>query len=115
MGIRERWSVTVAILCLIAAVLPGEIPVTSRSPRAAELFREGREKLLDLESSRAQRLLREAVALDPDFPLALAWLGRAQGGSEGLALVERAASLGASLPPAERLQIDVLLAERRGE
>ena len=106
---------TVAILCLIAAVLPGEIPVTSRSPKAAELLREGRAKLLDLEASRAQKLLREAVALDPDFPLGLAWLGRAVGGSEGLSLVERAVSLGAALPPAERLQIDVLMAERRGE
>jgi Flp pilus assembly protein TadD len=100
---------------LLAAPIQGETSVTSSSPKAAELFRAGREKLLDLEGPRGQKLLREALNLDPDFPLALAWLGRAVGGAEGLKLAEHAASLQAPLPEGERLQIAIILAERRGE
>jgi tetratricopeptide (TPR) repeat protein len=99
----------------VAGPLPGPISVTSRSPEAVQLFLAGRDKALNFQPGAAVELLNRALALDPDFALALAWLGRCQGGPEGLVLAERAARLAASVPEAERLQVEVLLAERHGD
>ena len=105
---------TLAILVL-AAALPGEIPVTTKSPEAQAAFRAGREKALNFQSVEAADLLKKALALDPDFPLALAWLGKVTPGPQGLAMIERAVALASQLPEAERKSIDVILAERWGE
>jgi tetratricopeptide (TPR) repeat protein len=94
---------------------PGTITITSRSPEAVQLFVAGRDKALNFQPGAAVDLLQRALALDPDFALAIAWLGRVKGGPEGLGLAERAARLAAALPEPERLQIDVLLAERHGD
>jgi tetratricopeptide (TPR) repeat protein len=100
---------------LAAAPMQGEIPVTTASREAAQLLVEGRRHLLNLDEARGQQILRQAVAADSTFPLALAWLGRGLGGSEGLALAQRASALAAKLPAAERMEIDALFAERGGE
>lgn len=102
---------------LAAALVQGEVTVTSRSPEAARLFREGREKALNFDTVEAVASFRKALALDPDFPLALAYLGKLTQGAEGIAMAERAAALDdqQGLPEAEKLSVDVLLAERKGE
>jgi Flp pilus assembly protein TadD len=104
-----------AIVLLLAAPLTGEISVSTPSPQAAAFFRQGRERLFDLDVPGAEKMFREALALDAGFPLAKAWLSRAVGGSEGVALAEQAFAAAKSLPEAERLEIESLLCERRGE
>jgi tetratricopeptide (TPR) repeat protein len=101
-------------LLLAAALVTREIPVTSRSPEAVQVFLQGREKALNFDTAEAVALFRKAVALDPDFPLALAWLGKLTQGPEGVVMAERAATL-QGLSEAEKLSVDVLLAERKGE
>ncbi len=105
------------VVLLIAAPLAGEISVTTSSPQAAQLFKEGREKLLDLDAPAAEKLLRSALALDAEFPLARAWLARATGGSQGATMAEAAfaAARERGLPEAEKLEIEILLLERRGD
>ena len=104
-------------LLLAAALVPGEVPVTSRSPAAQKLYLQGREKALNFDTVEASALFRKALALDPDFPLALAWLGKLTQGQEGVALAARAAEEEhkQALSQAEALAVEVLLAERRGE
>ena len=104
-----------AILFIVAAPVAGEIPVTTKSPAAEAAFRAGREKALNFQNPEAAELFKKALAADPDFPLALAWLGRVTPGPQGLAMIERAVALAAQLPEAERKSIDVILAERWGE
>ena len=103
-------------LVLAAALVPGEVPITSRSPEAVKLYRQGREKALNFDDVQAAALFRKALAIDPDFALALAYLGKLTQGPEGLAMAERADVLDEKqhLSEAEKLAIDVLLAERTG-
>ncbi len=104
-------------LLVAAALVTGEIPVSSRSPEAVQLFLQGREKALNYDTAEAAALFRKAVALDPDFPLALAWLGKLTQGPAGVVMAERAAALDdqQGLTEAEKLTVDALLAERKGE
>jgi len=102
-------------ILLAATAIPGEIPVTAGSPKAAHLFQEGRTALLDLDPARGARSLREAVAVEPEFPLALAWLGRAVPGTDGLVFLQVAKGHSAKLPELERMEIEALYAERKGD
>lgn len=97
------------------APLFGEIPVTTRAPAAVAPFKQGRLKALNFEYAAALVLLGRALALDPDFPQALAWMGRCEPGDAGLRRMERAARLAEKLSEPERLSIEALLAERRGD
>ena len=98
-----------------ATAIAGEIPITSRSPEAVALLRAGREKAINFQPAAAVELLNNALALDPDFALATAWLGRCKTGEAGLELAEKAVRLSAALPATERLSIEILRAERRGD
>ncbi len=104
-------------LLLALPMIAGEIPVTSRSPEARRLFLQGREKALNFDTSEATVLFRKSLALDPDFPLALAWMGKLLQGPEGVAMVERAASVARQqdFTDLEKMTVDVLLAEHKGE
>ena len=104
-------------LLMALPIVAGEIPVTSRSPGARQLFLQGREKALNFDTAEAAALFRKALALDPDFPLALAWLGKLTQGPEGVAMAGRAAVLDdqQGLTDLEKMTVDVLLAERKGE
>src|SRR5438874_777859 len=84
-------------LLLFVAALQGEIPVTTKSTEAAAAFRAGREKALNFQNVEAAELFRKALATDPDFPLALAWSGKISPGPQGLAQVDRSASLAGPL------------------
>jgi tetratricopeptide (TPR) repeat protein len=59
--------------------------------------------------------LKRAVELDPKFALATAYLGAVTPGGEGNTLLDRAGSLAAGLPEAERTFIESMTAQRRGE
>lgn len=108
----------IAALCILLAAsqpIPGEISITSTSPEAVKLYLAGRDKALNFANEEAAELFRKALALDEKFALALAMLGKVTPGEAGLAQVQRAAGLAAGLPETERLSIDVILAERKGE
>ena len=96
-------------------VVYGEIPITTSAPAALPFFRAGRLKALNFELVAAAEQLERALALDPGFAQAMAWLGKCDPGPAGLAQVEKAASLAQSYGEAERLSIEALLAERRGD
>src|SRR5256885_1002197 len=100
---------------LAAVPLAGAIPVTSGSAKAARLFEDGRTAVLDLDTARGAKTLREAVAAEPEFPLALAWLGRAVPGTDGLVFVQLAKNFSAKLPDLERMEIEALYAEKKGD
>ncbi len=95
--------------------IPGEIPVTARSAEALQLFREGRFKALNWDCPAASLLLKQALLAEPDFALALAWLGKCDVGPDGAREIERGLQLSSSLPVTERMMIEVLAAERRGD
>ena len=98
-----------------AATQVEEIPVTSKSPEAIELFKKGRALVENVRNAEAALELNHALSLDPDFVSARAYLGLATPGAEGLKLIEDASAKAANLPEAERLLIDATLAGRRGE
>jgi len=102
-------------LILAAAPTAGAIPVTAGSPKAAHLFEEGRNAVLDLDAPRGAKMLREAVAADPEFALALAWLGRAVPGTDGFVFTQLSKNFAAKLPELERMEIEALYAEKKGD
>jgi Flp pilus assembly protein TadD len=92
-----------------------EVPVTSSSPEARALFGKGVELAYNARVNEAVELLKKAVALDPGFATAQALLADFTPGPEGLKLAEKAMSLAAGLPEAERLRIRMIHAVRRGD
>jgi tetratricopeptide (TPR) repeat protein len=94
---------------------PAEISITSKSPEAVEHFKTARALSENLRVSEAAAEFSKALALDPDFVLARAYLGNVTPGAEGLKSLEEAASKAGGLPEAERLLIEATLANRRGE
>jgi len=102
-------------IILAAAPITGAIPVTATSAKAVRLFEEGRTAVLDLDSARGAKTLREAVAAEPEFALALAWLGRAVRGTDGLVFVQLAKDFSGKLPELERMEIEALYAEKKGD
>lgn len=95
--------------------LSGEISITSKSPAAVDAFRKGRDYAENIRIVEATEQLKKTVELDPSFALAHAYLGSLTPGAEGLREIERGASLAKGLPEAERMLIDTMLADARGE
>jgi len=92
-----------------------EVPLTSPSPPAIEAFKRGRDLYEDARPVEAAAELRRAVELDPRFALAHAWLGLALGGDEARRETDLAAGLTAGLPEAERVDVERMVAEERGD
>jgi tetratricopeptide (TPR) repeat protein len=92
-----------------------ELPITSKSPEAVEHFKKGRDLAENLRQAEAVEELNQAIKLDPDFALALAYRGAATGGPEGLKDMEQANAKATSLSKPEQLWIAAELAGRRGE
>ncbi len=91
----------------------GELPFTTHSPAARADFEQARELLENSRGSKALDLLRRAVATDPEFALAHAYLGYHVPGPEGLRSLQQAMSLSRSLPEAERVFIEALTARKQ--
>lgn len=95
-------------------VLKKEIAPTSKSKKAIELFKEGRDRLDNIRFAEAEKAFQQALELDPDFALALAYLGTLQPGSVGQDTLRKAVSLAVKLPEAERLIIEAQLSDVEG-
>jgi tetratricopeptide (TPR) repeat protein len=95
-------------------ILKKEIAPTSKSKRAVELFKTGRDRLDNIRFAEAEKAFQEALELDPDFPLALAYLGSLQGGTTGHTMLQKAVGLYDALPEAERLVIEALATDLDG-
>lgn len=91
------------------------IPVTAASPAAVDAFETGRDFADNMRIPEALEQFRKAVAADPDFAQAHAYLGGWQEGAEGLAELDRAVALSSKLPAAERDLIASMAAMRRGD
>ncbi len=97
-----------------APKVPKVVTITTPSEEAREEFLKARKLVEDNRESEALAGFRRAVKLDPDFPLALAYLGFHGSGGEGVAELDRATVLGETLPEAEHLYIQLLWAYRHG-
>jgi tetratricopeptide (TPR) repeat protein len=91
------------------------VTVTSRSPEALAQFERGRALLENIREVEAAEALRAAIAADPSFALAHAYLGIAVAGPAGRPHIDRALELAPSLPESERLVISALAARRAGK
>lgn len=108
-------AVSALILTARPAVAGDAVTVTAKSPEAAAAFAAGRDLADNLRLSEAQAQYRKAVGLDADFALANAYLGAITPGAEGDASIERAVVLSAKLPESERMLVQAIAANRRGD
>jgi tetratricopeptide (TPR) repeat protein len=94
---------------------PMEMSITSKSPEAVELYKKGRDLAENFRPAEAIEQFKAALAKDPDFALAHGYTGILTPGAEGLASLEKAASLSATLPEAEKTWIEQAVAQRKGD
>jgi tetratricopeptide (TPR) repeat protein len=88
---------------------------TSKSPEAVAHLQKGETLLDNLRITEAADEFSQALKLDPDFVLARAYHGQATPGPDGLKELESAKQAAGSLPEAERVLIDAMVASRRGD
>ena len=93
----------------------GDVTVTAKSPEAVAALKAGRDLADNLRIDEAQAQYRKALSIDPDFALANAYLGATLPGTEGEAMIERAVVLSAKLPETERMLVQAVSANRRGD
>lgn len=121
----KRWLVSLAALSLFACSAPApvpaeqpkppaEIPITS-TVEAVDRFKKGRDLADNLRAVEAVQEFDQAVKLDPNFALALAYRGTMAFGPEGLNDLEQASAKASAASQPERLMIDALLTGRQGE
>ena len=87
---------------------PAEIPITSKSPEAIDHFKKGRDLSDNLRTAEAAQELDQAIKLDPDFALALAYRGSGVPGPEGLKDLEQASAKAGAASKPEQLLIAAL-------
>ena len=91
------------------------VPVTTSSSEARTRFDEGMVALDNFRGAEAIFELETALELDPGFAQAKAQLATLKPGKDGLALLVEANDAADSLPEAERMLIQSMLASARGE
>lgn len=138
----NRLLATLAVLSAVAcstANAPGgaapeaaptpETPITSKFPDAIDRFKKGRDLADNARFAEATTEFNQALKIDPDFALALAYRGTVTPGPRGQTDIEQASAKAATmatgnpktktkatpLPKAEQLFIEASLAGRRGE
>ncbi len=94
---------------------PADVPVTTKTEKALELFENGRDLTLDARGREAAEQFEKAIELDPNFAQAHAYLGSVTPGTDGVAALAKATALMASLPEAEQQQIIAMQAMRVGD
>lgn len=92
-----------------------EVPVTTKSAEARAAFDRGRELTDKVRGAESVEHFRKAIELDPDFALAHAYLGVVTPGEGGVAHLDKAMTLAAGLPEAERLAIEARHLDRSGK
>lgn len=98
--------VALVVPALALAQKPGELPITTSSTEARDLFLEARDLVLNVEGERAAPLLDRAIKMDPAF--ALAHLYRFIAGGAFTVVrpsLEKAEELADRVSPGERLLI----------
>ena len=115
-----RWNfayIGVVILgCMIYACTPQkpptDIPITTASEEARQLFLQGRDKSENIEFDKAAVLFDQAIQKDPNFAFAYIYRS-ASGGGSAIALENRnkALALLGSVTPGERLTIKYMVAQ----
>lgn len=98
-----------------ASTPDAEVPISTASEAARKEFVRGRERLENAQAEDARIAFRAAIRLDPKFTLAMAYLAVLTQGPQGLELAKAAEASAATLPPAERLTVRRLAAQRRGD
>jgi tetratricopeptide (TPR) repeat protein len=94
---------------------PAEIPITSKSPEAIDHFQKGRDLSDNQRTAEAALELDQAIKLDPDFALALAYRGLAIPGADGLKDLEQASAKAPAASKPEQLLIAALLSGRKSD
>jgi tetratricopeptide (TPR) repeat protein len=100
---------------LAAATAPATIPITSKSPQAIEAFKTGRDLFENLRPAESLEHFKKAIELDPTFAQAHAYAAFLLPGAEGTTELDKASQLAQGLPEAERISVEAMIAERRGE
>jgi tetratricopeptide (TPR) repeat protein len=100
-----------------AGAAPKVVGITTRSEAARARFLEGRLLADNARAADAEKVFEDALALDPDFALAHAYLGLGRSGAAALEEVDRARALAVAqaLPEPERLYIELLWLEKHGD
>lgn len=98
-----------------SAKSPSEMPLTSKSPDAIDHFKKGRDLADNSRFAEATQEFDQALKLDPDFALALAYRGSFTPGPDGLKDIEQASAKTAAISKPEQLMIAAIAAGRRGE
>jgi len=91
------------------------VPVTTKSADAKKQFEQARDLVDSERGAQAIEPLKKAIELDPDFAQAHAYLGLVTQGPPGTAELDKAVTLAAKLPEAERALIEGLHASRGGD
>ena len=90
-----------------AAKIASEIPVTSTNAQALEAYKLGFDEFLNAHGDEAREQFKKATALDAKFVTAMAMEGASTPGAEGLKKTADAIALGAALPEAERVHLQL--------
>ncbi len=94
------------MLPLAQAAFAKDIPITTSSKEALQLFMNGREKLANLETSQAANLFDQAIQKDPNFALAYLYRSMSGGGfNVSRQNLDKAVSLADKVSPGEKILI----------
>jgi tetratricopeptide (TPR) repeat protein len=94
---------------------PADVPVTTKTEKALEAFEIGREHQDAGRAAEAAQQFKKAIEIDPEFAHAYAYLGQLTPGLDGTAALDKAVSLTANLPEAEKQMIIAMQAVRAGD
>ena len=113
MNITRKTLLSFSLILLTGCAKEKDIPlpVTSSSPEAVELFNTGIRHQLNHDFLLQPRYLKKALDLDPDFVLANLWINEPDP-SKWLAHREKAISNKANISDAERILVDMAVAQR---
>jgi len=116
--IKNLLGLTLCMLLLAPAALMAqeEMPITTSSEEARELFIEGRDQAEMLKTAKSTELLKRAVELDPEFASAYLFLSFSEGGGTGFAPdpLNKAVDLSHKASEGERQMIHLIKAIRAG-
>lgn len=114
-------ALAIALCCLFAASLVAQeannqLPVTTRSPEALKLYRDGQRELRSYNFPAAQEDWRKALELDPDFAMAHLYLAFVPVNPMDQAVHAQKAIAGrGSVNPGEQKLLDWLLGAMQGK